>query len=125
MPSRRSPSSTISSTPWRSPWHAAEAARASSTRTSLLQLIAAWATTRSTWLSIGERSSSMGTASPPRARASMDSIRASPIEPTPAATQVRTISARPRVALLTPVTAMPWRASRSTRVRALWWSFSR
>ena len=53
----------MSNTPWRTPWQCAAAARALSTTASLLQLIAAWATTRSTWLSIGERINSRGTPS--------------------------------------------------------------
>ena len=118
-PSRRSPSSTISNTPWRTPWHVAAAARARSTTASLLQLIAAWATTRSTWLSMGERISSRGTPSPKRPSDSIDSMRDSPMDCTPDATQVRAISGMPRVTLLTPLTWIPWRASRSTRVVAL------
>ena len=120
IPSRRSPSSTINSTPWRNPCACAAAARAWSTRGSLLQLIAAWATTRSTSWSMGERTISSGTRRGERCRASIVSMRDSPMEVTPAAIQVATISRRPRVALLTPVTAMPTRPRRSTRVRALW-----
>ena len=118
-PSRKSPSSTINITPWRTPWQAAAAARALSTISSLLQLMAAWATTRSTWLSIGERIRSKGTPNSQRFRISIDSMRASPIECTPAATQVRAISGIPSVDLLTPVTLIPWFASRFTIVLAL------
>ena len=46
-------------------------------------------------------------------------MRASPIECTPAATQVRAISGIPSVDLLTPVIFMPWLASRFTIVLAL------
>ena len=68
---------------------------------------------------MGERISSIGVVMPAATRASIVSMRESPIESIPAAVQVRTISGRPRLALLTAVTLMPRLASCWLRLRAL------
>jgi len=125
MPSRRSPSSTMSTTRWVRPVASAAAASAVITSSSVLKLTVAEATTRSTWLSIGERTRISGAVTPaPRSR-SMFSMRESPSERTPARSMAPATSGDPSVALVMPVTEIPRGDSRSTRVRALWWSLRR
>ena len=121
MPSRRSPSSTIRRTPWMRPCLCAQVESRSITLISVLWLISVDATTRSAWLIMGDRIRVNSHVSPARRIASMFSMRASPIEVTPALSIVLAISGRPRTALVTPVTLIPRTARRSTSVLALWW----
>ena len=118
-PSRRSPSSTMTTTPCTTPAARAAPARAVSTSGSVLQLVVAAATTRSTWLGRGERTSTIGASTPPARRRSTLSMRASPSPATPAATRTRATAGWPSTALVTAVTPMPRSAAMATSTAAL------
>ena len=89
------------------------------TSNSVLKLMSAQATTRATWLSIGERMSVIDAGKRARRIVSIFSTRESPSALIPARTKTAAISGEPSVAFVTPVTEMPRTASRSTSVRAL------
>ena len=82
----------------------AAADSATSTSTSVLQLTSAAATTRSTWLGIGERMRVIGAVMPAARSRSTFSIRESPRPVAPAASSTRATSGEPSVALVTAVT---------------------
>ena len=119
-PSRRSPSSTISTTPWVVAWRVAAAARARRTVSSVLRLTSALRTTASTWLGIGERTSVRGASNPRWRSAARFSTRESPRPTTPASTSARATLARASTALVMPDDPdAPRRRGRPTRWRAL------
>ena len=125
IPSRRSPSSTMSRTPCIRPVYCAACESFRMTSSSVLKLVSAWAMTLSTWLSMGERISIMFADKPASRMAAIFSIRESPSELTPTPSNALAILAEPSVALVIPVTEMPCTASRLTSVCALWEILSR
>ena len=116
-PSRRSPSSTISTTSCETRRRRAATDSASSTTRSVLRLMSLLRTTRSTWLSIGDRISVRGVMRSAVRRRSRFSIRESPMHVAPPRTIAAAIALDPSEALDTPVTRMPRGASRSTSTR--------
>ena len=118
-PSRRSPSSTMSTTACAVPWWEAARERASSTEESVFKLVDAWRTTASTWLIMGERISVRFASMPADSSLARLSMRESPSPLAPPRSIAAATPGEPSTALVTPVTRTPRGASRSTSVRVL------
>ena len=125
IPSRKSPSSTINSTPCVRPSACAAFDNSEITSSSVFRLMSVFSTTCTDWLIMGERISVMGAVILAWRIVWIFCRRESASPHTPAASSSLATLGRPSTALVTAETEMSRRPSKSTKNRALWWIFER